>query len=187
MELGGKKVRDPLDDTTTDELRRVDSKNKERAIRMVKTAVDPALESTSAVEEADLSVKLSQMNLEYDTLISKTKKLLGHKGFNKLELADQAEHEIFYATTLLRRWDISEQNRSDLDAAIVSLESALSKLGYKATQERYDGVTSLGSAYRKRYTVTTEDDDLVQAIRYWEDAHGLSIALRHTKQAVSRT
>jgi hypothetical protein len=72
----------------------------------------------------------------------------------------------------------------DLDGPIITLETALSKLDYKPHQARYDTASSLGDAYYQRYKVFKTDNDIVRAIRYWEDAHGLAIALRRIKQAV---
>jgi hypothetical protein len=150
---------------------------------MVKSTVDPALEHTVTAREATIRAQESNTDADIDNAISEWKVIVEHANFDQIKPEIQAENLNLYIPLLVMRWSPSKWG-NEFDQAITALENALSKLGYKPSQPRHDTAVSLGEAYHQRYNVMKVDEDIVQAIRFWEDAHGLSIALHRSKQAV---
>ncbi|PVF92608.1 hypothetical protein CPB86DRAFT_790984 [Serendipita vermifera] len=151
---------------------------------MVKSVVDPALEATSAAREASRRAEESNTAADIDHAIAEWKLIVEHAGLDQIKAEAQVEDLNFYASALLKRWNMSKR-QDDIDCAIVVLEQALSKLPHKPNSMHYDLNLSIGNAYYQRYHTTKVDDDIVQAIQSLEDAHGASIVLKRSKQAAT--
>ncbi|PVF92600.1 hypothetical protein CPB86DRAFT_829873 [Serendipita vermifera] len=67
-----------------------------------------------------------------------------------------------------------------------SLESALEEISQSPSQERYDLLIRLAKVYESQYQGSKNSPDmLLRGIQYWEDAYGLSVILRLTKEAAN--
>ncbi|PVF92606.1 hypothetical protein CPB86DRAFT_877755 [Serendipita vermifera] len=147
---------------------------------MVKSAADPNRESIAAAQEATRQAYATGSPSQINKAVSEWEALL-RDTFNDSTLDEQILILSSYAAALLKRWHVSDQ-RDDIDKAIASLEKALLQTSHVTSPERYDLLSSLGKAYYDRYdTLKSDKDDLLQAIQYWEDAHGISIALKQIK------
>jgi tetratricopeptide (TPR) repeat protein len=150
---------------------------------MVKSAADPGIESIATAQEATRQAYATGSPSQIDKAISQWETLL-RDTFNDSRLDEQVLILSSYAAALLKRWNLSNQ-QDDIDRAIATLEKALLQTSHVTSPERYDLLSSLGKAYYDRYDVLKLDkDDLLQAIHYWEDAHGLAVALKQIKISV---
>lgn len=85
-----------------------------------------------------------------------------------------------YALSLLLRWR-SRRHVRDIDAAIGSLENALSYQEEMPSFERLGNHLNLGAAYMDRWEVFQRSPrDLVEAADQWERAHAISSKIGHS-------
>ncbi|PVF92607.1 hypothetical protein CPB86DRAFT_829878 [Serendipita vermifera] len=145
---------------------------------MENSATDQEMGSVTAVAKDSSQTEESDGAVKVEKPLSEWKSTVDESAFRQIKPDSQSESHISYAYSLLKRWSLYHY-RKDLDRAIVYLEKALYRLPYTPSQARYGVVTSLAEAHYARFNkFNAYDEDMVQAIRYWEDAYGLSIVLR---------
>jgi tetratricopeptide (TPR) repeat protein len=151
---------------------------------MGKSTTDQELESSTAIVEAPSKTEESDRSAEIERAPSERKSSVDETASRKTKSENQSDSHTSYAQSLLKRWEQYHQ-RKDLDRAIAYFERDLSKLPYTPSQARYSVVTSLAEALYARFNkYNAYDEDIVQAIRYWEDAYGLLIVLRRKPKSV---
>ncbi|PVF92599.1 hypothetical protein CPB86DRAFT_877752 [Serendipita vermifera] len=151
---------------------------------MVKTATNPAVESTAAARSA--TERASQTNHAHDIqdAILEWEKVI-QTIVDSGPSQDHADILVSYADSLLLRWNLTHQD-DDIRAVVSNLESALEKLPPLSTKARYDLMIRLATVHKSWYQNSKDNPAaLNDAIRYWEDAYGLSAILRRMKEAAN--
>jgi hypothetical protein len=149
-------------------------------IKMVKTAMDPALEGTTAAIEATQRADSSKSEPDVSNAIAEWEAII--------QKAGPSEDEVFmyssYARLLITRWHISRR-AMDLDAGVTNLDKTINNLSYAPSQQRYDLLVALASTIYDRYAFYKNSDDLLRSIQLWEEVNGLSLALRRSQDSVT--
>lgn len=151
---------------------------------MVKTTINPALEMARKAQEATQKANMTNDPADIDYAVSEWEAVtrLDSDGGNA---EDQAYLLSSYASVLLKRWHVFHHDL-DLKDSIANLKNALNKLSYKHAETRYDLLIRLAEAHQLSYELHLHNKNtLSQAIHYWEDAYGLSVFLRRTKDSVT--
>ncbi|PVF92598.1 hypothetical protein CPB86DRAFT_877751 [Serendipita vermifera] len=151
---------------------------------MVKTATNPVVESTAAARSATERAKQTNDTHDIQEAISEWEKVI-HMIVDSGPSQDHADLLASYAESLLLRWNLAHQD-DDIRAVVSILESALEKLPPLSTKARYDLMIRLATVHESWYRSSKNNPaPLTNAIRYWEDAYGLSAVLRRMNEAAN--
>jgi hypothetical protein len=150
---------------------------------MVKTAIDPAGETAAS---ARLAIEISSQTRgprDIENEISKGEKVVPMITDDATS-QEQAGILASYAESLFLRWNATHQ-LSDIQAIVTNLVHALEMLPHASMKARYHFMIRLAKAHESWYLSFKDNSyPLITAIRYWEDAYGLSAILRQMKEAV---
>ncbi|PVF90995.1 hypothetical protein CPB86DRAFT_878741 [Serendipita vermifera] len=151
---------------------------------MVKTATNPAIESTVTAQSATERANQTNDPHDIDDAISKWEEVV-HSMTDGGTSEDQADIFASYANSLLLRWNLTRQ-LADIQVMVRSLERSLERLPYSSTKTRYKLLIRLGHVHEDWYQNFKDNSEaLTRAIQYWEDAYGLSAILRCMKDAAN--
>jgi hypothetical protein len=150
---------------------------------MVRTAINPAVETAATARSATESAIQTNELQDIENAISEWENIVQILT-DGVSSEDQADILASYANTILLRWNLTHQV-IDIRTIVSSLESALAKLPHSATNTRYDLLIRLASARENWYQSFKDSPEvLLGAIQYWEDAYGLAVIVRRTREAV---
>jgi hypothetical protein len=150
---------------------------------MVKTETNPAAEAAAAARSATEKANQTKEPGDIENAISEWEKVLQAMTDDDSS-DDQADILASYANSILSRWDLTRKI-DDIRAVVSNLESALDKLHHSSIKTRYELSTRLAAVHESWYQNFKDSTaSLKSAIQYWEDAYGLAVILRRTKEAV---
>jgi hypothetical protein len=150
---------------------------------MVKTATNPAAEAAAAARSATERAIQTKESEEIENAISEWEKIL-QVVTDDDSSEDHAEILVSYANSIFLRWKLTHE-MDDIRAVISNLENALDKLPHSSTNARYKLLIRLARTYESWYQSFKDNNELLKnAIRHWEDAYGLAVIQRRTKEAV---
>jgi hypothetical protein len=150
---------------------------------MVKTATNPAAEAAAAARSAIERANQTKESGDIETAISEWENVLQVMTDDDSS-EDQAGILVSYAVSIFLRWNLTHKIE-DIRAVVSNLESALDKLPHSSTKTRYEFLTHLATSYESWYLNFKDNiESLKRAIQCWEDAYGLAVILRRTKEAV---
>ncbi|PVF92602.1 hypothetical protein CPB86DRAFT_829875 [Serendipita vermifera] len=152
---------------------------------MVKTTTNPASEVMRTAQEASGRADESNDPADIDHAISEWEIVIQSESTSGTS-EDQALIFSSCAAAFLKRWHVFHRQK-DLEDTISNLKIALDRLSYIHAQSRYDLLLLLAEAHQLGYEAYPQiKAALLQAIHYWEDAYGLSVFLRCTKDSAIR-
>jgi hypothetical protein len=150
---------------------------------MVKTATNPAAEAAAAARSATARANQTKELGDIEIAILEWEKVLQVMA-NDDSSDNQADILASYANSIFLRWNLTHE-MDDIKAVISNLEGALDKLPHSSTKTRYELLIRLARTYESWYQHFKGNNELLKnAIRHWEDAYGLAVILRRTKEAV---
>jgi hypothetical protein len=153
---------------------------------MVKTATNPAAEvAVAAAAARSAAERATQTNelCDIENAISEWEKILPtvtDSGSSE----DQAVIFASYAGSMIQRWKLTH-HLEDIRTIVSYLEKALDRVPHSSAETRYGLLTRLARVHESWYQNFNDNkDSLNSAIQCWEDAYGVSVILRQTKEAV---
>jgi hypothetical protein len=150
---------------------------------MVKTATNPIEEAAVAARSATQRANQTNGLIDIESAISEWEKALPTVS-DEGSSADQADILTSYSSSVLLRWNLTHQ-LNDIKTVVLNLEAALGTLPHSLAKTRYDLLIRLAQAHESWYLNFKDNSKALKtAIQYWEDAYGLAVILRHTKEAV---
>jgi hypothetical protein len=150
---------------------------------MVRTAINPAVETATAARSATERAIQTNEPQDIEEAVSEWENVVQILA-DGVSSEDQADILASYSDSIILRWNLTHQI-NDMRTIVSNLESALVKLPYSATNTRYELLIRLANAHESWYQSFKDSPEvLLKAIQYWEDAYGLAVILRRTKEAV---
>jgi hypothetical protein len=157
--------------------------NSTKVPEMNKTLNDPIIESTAAARLAtEKAIQTNELK-DIDIAVSEWEKVVQVLPDDSIS-EDQADILASYADTITLRWKLTPQI-SDIGTVVSHLERALNQLPHSSNKARYDLLIRLATVHEIWYLNSKYNSlSLKKSIQYWEDAYGLAVVLRRTKEAV---
>jgi hypothetical protein len=152
-------------------------------MEVLKTATDPTMEAITAARLASERADQTKNLHEVEDSISKWE-IVVQSMADSSTVEDQVDILTSYAEAFFLRWSLNHR-LDDMRSILSILENALNKIPHSSTKLRYAQLIRLAKAHESWHQNSKDNlESLHHAIKYWEDAYGLSVTLHWMKEAV---